>query len=137
MLDVFFQKIRSCVSFTKREFLYSKISVIFNSFDSILSVEVYSSIPSSEMSCLSGASPLIRPRRSIPMHRCALNQKFISGGDVPSTCGICQLSNISLNVTLITCNAQALDEYLCLGLANKWNSKLHFDYQFHIKMVLY
>jgi hypothetical protein len=54
---------------TKREFMYSKIAVFFNSFDSILSVEVYSSIPSSEMSCLSGASPLIRPRRSIHVGR--------------------------------------------------------------------
>jgi hypothetical protein len=32
MLDVFFQKIRSCFSFTKREFMYSKIAVIYNSF---------------------------------------------------------------------------------------------------------
>ena len=46
ILDVFLQKIRSCVSFTKREFIYSKIAVIFNSFDSNISVEVCSSIPS-------------------------------------------------------------------------------------------
>jgi hypothetical protein len=37
MLDVFLQNIVSCVSFTKREFMYSKIAVIFNSFDSNLS----------------------------------------------------------------------------------------------------
>jgi uncharacterized membrane protein len=32
ILDVFFQKIRSCVSFTKREFMYTKIAVSYNSF---------------------------------------------------------------------------------------------------------
>jgi hypothetical protein len=52
MLDVFFQNIVSCVSFTKREFMYSKIAVNFHSFDSNLSVEVCSSIPSLEMYCL-------------------------------------------------------------------------------------
>jgi hypothetical protein len=36
ILDVFFQKIPSCVSFTKREFLYSKIGVFFSSFDSVI-----------------------------------------------------------------------------------------------------
>jgi hypothetical protein len=52
MLDVFFSKILYHVSFTKREFIYSKIAIIFNSFDSIFSVEVCSSIPSMEMYCL-------------------------------------------------------------------------------------
>jgi hypothetical protein len=32
MWDIFFQQIRSCVSFTKREFICLKITVIFNSF---------------------------------------------------------------------------------------------------------
>jgi hypothetical protein len=57
MLDVFFSKILYHVSFTKREFIYSKIGLIFNSFDSILSVEVCSSIPSLEMYCLLGNPP--------------------------------------------------------------------------------
>jgi hypothetical protein len=37
MLDFFFQKIVSCVSFTKREFMYLEFAVIFNSFGSTLS----------------------------------------------------------------------------------------------------
>jgi hypothetical protein len=44
--------------------MYSKFAGIFNSFDSILQLVGYSSIPSLEMSCLLGESPCIRPRRS-------------------------------------------------------------------------
>jgi hypothetical protein len=61
ILDVFFQNIGSCVSFTKREFIYLKIAQIFSSFYSILSVEVCSSIPSLEMYCLLANPPHIRP----------------------------------------------------------------------------
>jgi hypothetical protein len=52
ILDVFFWKIKIIRAFTKREFMYSKIAQIFNSFYSILSVEVCSLIPSLEMYCL-------------------------------------------------------------------------------------
>ena len=37
ILDVFFRKIRSCVSFTKREFMYSKFAHFYNSFDTLAS----------------------------------------------------------------------------------------------------
>jgi hypothetical protein len=65
MLDVFFLKISYHVSLLLRELYILRIYRLLNSFYSILPVEVCSSIPSAEMSCLSGASPLIRPRRLI------------------------------------------------------------------------
>jgi hypothetical protein len=89
MLDVFFQKIRSCVFFTKREFLYLKIAVIFTSFCLYLSVEVCSLIPSLEMYCLLDNPPHQTQRSACgtnaadikelsvySLHRCALNINF-------------------------------------------------------------
>jgi hypothetical protein len=61
MLDVFFQKIQSCVSLTKREFMYLKIVVNFSGFNSILQSVGCSSIPSLEMYCLLDNPPHIRP----------------------------------------------------------------------------
>jgi hypothetical protein len=70
--------------------MYSKIGLTFNSLDSILSVEVCSSIPSMEMYCLLDNPPHIRPNGRCmwdeplemmelsgdSLHGCALNSSL-------------------------------------------------------------
>jgi hypothetical protein len=96
MLDVFFfSKISYHVALLLGELYILKICQIFNSFYSILPVEVCSLIPSAELSCLQEQAPSLDQEGrfmwderwnwlNMPysLHRCTLNQKFISG-DVP------------------------------------------------------
>jgi len=69
---VFFRKIRSCVSFTKRDFKYSKFDANSNSLNPLIRVVVCSSIPSLRMSCLLD-KPHIRPVGSVDVGRMPLN----------------------------------------------------------------